>query len=743
MAPDSLPAQIARTRRFTLGVPGQFTVTADERTVLFLRTRSGDDPAGCLWALDLASGAERLLADPAELASRSRRSPPGAAERDQPETAAGTSPEAGIGSYATDHAGDLVAFSLASVLWTADLASGLVRSLPALGPVTDPRPDPAGQRIAYLSDGALRVIGADGGDDREIAAPDGTDVVFGVAPHTEATSPGGPRGYWWAPDGSGLLAARTDSAEVPTWYLPDPSEPARPPRTMRYTAAGMVNPQVTLWIVGLDGSRARADWDLRALEYLVGGGWDSRGPYAVVQSRDQRTVRFLAIDPASGTTTVLAEQRDECWVQLIPGLPARTGSGVLVAHADAGGTRYLTVSGAAVTPPGLQLREVLGISGDDVLFTASRDPARIDLWAYRPGEGITRFSDEPGVHSGVLTGGTLIHVARTPGRPGGQTLVRRRGEPVAEIGSLAEWPVLDVRVTRLTLGPRELRAHLFLPSWHGSGGGSLPVLLDPYGGAAAQRVTDDLDSRSLVSQWFAEQGFAVLVADGAGTPGRGPAWEREVHGDPFGPVLDDQVAALREAALLHPDLDLSRVGIRGWSFGGSLAALAVLRRPDVFHAAVAGAGVTDQFFYEAHWRERFLGHPADYPERYEACSLIRDAPNLTRPLLLIHGLADDNVHPANTLRLSGALLAAGRPHEVLLLPGTGHSAIGGPVTESLLRHQTDFLRRHLSARPDGTCLSGPFRAPSGWSRRRSSAADVNRVSQLAIYSAVPSQEVDP
>jgi dipeptidyl-peptidase-4 len=258
-----------------------------------------------------------------------------------------------------------------------------------------------------------------------------------------------------------------------------------------------------------------------------------------------------------------------------------------------------------------------------------------------------------------------------------------------------ERPVLDVHATPLVLGPRQLRGMLYLPSWHRPDSGRLPVLLDPYGGAGRQRVTAELDWRSLVSQWFAEQGFAVLVADGSGTPGRGPDREREVHGDLFGPVLEDQVTALREAARLHPELDLGRVGIRGWSFGGSLAALAVLRRPDVFHAGVAGAGVTDQRLYHAYWRERFLGHPDEFPERYDACSLVLAAPNLTRPLLLMHGLADDKSHPANTLRLSSALLAAGRPHEVLLLPGVGHQAIGAATTENLLWHQARFLRRHL------------------------------------------------
>src|SRR5262249_40838877 len=196
----------------------------------------------------------------------------------------------------------------------------------------------------------------------------------------------------------------------------------------------------------------------------------------------------------------------------------------------------------------------------------------------------------------------------------------------------------------------------------------LPVLLDPYGGPHAQRV---LASRPayLSSQWFADQGVAVLVADGRGTPGRGSAWERAVHLDLAQPALDDQVDALTDAAQRFPQLDLTRVAIRGWSFGGYLAALAVLRRPDVFHAAIAGAPVTDWVLYDTHYTERYLGTPSDQPAAYERTSLVADAAKLERPLLLIHGLADDNVVAAHTLQLSGALLAAGRPHQVLPLSG--------------------------------------------------------------------------
>jgi dipeptidyl-peptidase-4 len=160
-------------------------------------------------------------------------------------------------------------------------------------------------------------------------------------------------------------------------------------------------------------------------------------------------------------------------------------------------------------------------------------------------------------------------------------------------------------------------------------------------------------------------------------------------------VLDDQVEALHAAAHRESRLDLRRVAIRGWSFGGYLAALAVLRRPDVFHTAVAGAPVTDWALYDTHYTERYLGHPATNGAAYDGSSLLRDADQLTRPLLLIHGLADDNVVAAHTLQLSSALLAAGKPHEVLPLSGVTHMTPQEVVAENLLKFQVAFLKRSL------------------------------------------------
>ncbi|UZJ34145.1 prolyl oligopeptidase family serine peptidase [Streptomyces endophytica] len=669
-------------------MPRHVTVSPDGRRVLFVRTGSGTDPVGRLWQYE--DGAERVLADPVLLVGDAAESLP-EEERLRRERARERS--AGVVSYATDDDARLVAFALSGALWAVRTDGGAPFPVPAAGPVVDPRPSPDGRSIAYVSGRSLHVVTL-AGDDRQLARAEGPDVSYGLAEYVAAESMGRLRGYWWAPDSRRLLVARVDTGRVARRYLADPADPARPPRTIRYPSAGTANADVTVQLVALDGRRVEVTWDRTAYEYLTEAGWDAHGPFLAVQSRDQRTVRLLAVDPSTGATEVRHERTDPAWVELIPGTPARTASGALVLPEDDGGTRYLTVGGRRVTPEGLQLRAVVGVEGERVLFTASEDPLETHVWCHEPGRGNRRLSRGPGRFTGTGRGGTVVVEGQTP--HGHEVSVVREGEPAAGITSLAETPAVTPRPVLLTLGERELRAALHLPSWHKEGAGRLPVLLAPYGGPGLQVVGRAQGWSACVAQWFAEQGFAVLAADGRGTPGRGPAWEKAVHGDQLGPALEDQVDAVRAAAARYPDLDLSRVAIRGWSFGGFLAAAAVLHRPDVFHVAVAGAPPTDQRLYDTHWKERFLGHPEERPDAYARSSLAGHGHLLTRPLLLVHGLADDNVAAAHTLRFSAELLAAGRPHSVLPLPGATHMPTDDAVNEQLLLFQRDFLRDALS-----------------------------------------------
>jgi dipeptidyl-peptidase-4 len=261
------------------------------------------------------------------------------------------------------------------------------------------------------------------------------------------------------------------------------------------------------------------------------------------------------------------------------------------------------------------------------------------------------------------------------------------------IASHAETPLVQPNVRISTVGPRNIPVAILTPRDNLST--SLPVLFDPYGGPHAQRVVAS-NAAYLSAQWFADQGFVVVIADNVGTPGKGSEWERGVLNDLAQPVLDDQVEVLTALSTLEPRADTTRVGIRGWSFGGYLAALAVLRRSDLFHAAIAGAPVTDWRLYDTHYTERYLGHPTTNQSAYDATSLLLNVSELRSPLLLIHGLADDNVVAAHTLQLSSALLEAGKPHEVLPLSGVTHMTPQEVVAENLLLHQLEFLRRHLN-----------------------------------------------
>ncbi|RSM76962.1 S9 family peptidase [Kibdelosporangium aridum] len=680
----------ARTQRFTLGIPKEIKVAPDGDRVLFLRSPSGEERRHSLWQLDLATGKESVLADPAvlladgdeELSAEER------ARRERSRMQA-----SGIVGNATDARARIVAFALSGRLYVTDALTGETKLLDTASPVVDPRPNPTGTHIAYVSDNALRVVNVDGTDDRALAEPEGEDRAYGLAEFIAAEEMSRSRGYWWSPDGQRLIVSHTDRSDVHLWHISDPANPAAPPHTVHYPAAGTPNVKVQLLVLGLDGSRVKVDWT--GTEYLTTVHWSAGGPPLIaVQTRDQRTTQIRTVDPDTGETELLHEETDPHWVDIVSGVPAWTSDGRLV-RVVAGEHAYrLVVDGKEVTDVPLQVRSVLDAS-DDVLFTASaEDATRVHV--YRTGvDGVTQVSSVDGVSSAARGGDVTVLTTWRMDAAGPDVTVLRGDEAIGKIDSLAVVPSLEPKVIELTLGERKLRGALMFPTGHEPGSGKLPVLLDPYGGPHAQRV---LASRNayLTSQWLADQGFAVLVVDGRGTPGRGPAWEREIAFDFADATLIDQVDGLHAAAEQYPDLDLSRVGIRGWSYGGYLAALAVLRRPDVFHAAIAGAPVTDWRLYDTHYTERYLGHPDTHPQVYERNSLPPDAPNLERPLMIIHGLADDNVVVAHSLRLSSALVAAGRPHTLLPLPNVTHMTPQDESTaENFLLLQTTWLHEAL------------------------------------------------
>ena len=690
---DEFPRQIARTRGFSLGVPRSFTVSPDGARVVYLRTKSGGDPVSCLWVFDVAGAKERLVFDPGhEEAERDLTD----AERARRERARERS--SGVTAYATDESVRRAVFSVGGRLFLADLVEGSARELTAPGAVDDPRLDPAGERVAFVSDGAIYVREIEGGF-RELAAPESPDTFWGLPEFVAAEEMRRYRGHWWAPDGSRLAAAYVDERDVLVWHIADPTDPAAAPRAVHYPQAGTSDAVVTLWVFDAEnGERVEVRWDHERFPYLSRVHWDNGPLTLLVQTRDQKTVQLLEASENTGETTPVVERSDPQWIDLADQGPLRLLDGRVVdVVADRVADTYrITVSGEPVTPAGLQVRQVLS-ARDGVLFRASHgDPTEIHLWRWTDAEGTVRLTEQPGVHSGAEGGQVRVRISATPDDTRSIALVTRAGEEIAPIEDVSEASVIEARPRFLTLGERELRAALLLPGGR-EPDGPLPVLLDPYGGPHGARVLKAAGAHS-TSQWFADNGFAVLVVDGRGVDGRGPAWDRMVYRD-FTVTLEDQVDALHAAAERFDFLDLSRVGIRGWSFGGELAAMALLRRPDVFRAGVVGAPVTDQLLYDTFYTERYMGLPQDEPEAYRRSSPLYDAASLTRPMLLIHGLADDNVFVANSLRFSAALFEAGKWHELVLIPNATHLTRSTAVTENILRVQLDFLNRTVAS-PD-------------------------------------------
>ena len=391
---------------------------------------------------------------------------------------------------------------------------------------------------------------------------------------------------------------------------------------------------------------------------------------------------------------------------------------------------------AALDPE--MVREVLDVTDDDVLCVVQRTPEILPesdlpfLWQSNASDHDARSFDVVSIRYD----GTWEPLTYAPGqwsmsRAGNGCVVTGRGMDdatvqmqhcmniattdengtdvasmvVAPIENHAETPGFTPNVHFTRLGERELYTAIVLPSSDSEYAHEaiLPVLMKPYGGPGFQQV---IESQSFYwdAQWWADQGYIVVTTDGRGTTGRGPQWDRAIYETMKSVTLEDQIDAVRalpealealageNAAANVPQPDLSRVAMIGWSYGGFLSALAVLEAPETFAAACAGAPPTDWTLYDTHYTERYLGLDSAV---YERNSIIADAPQLDRPLMLIHGFADDNVTIAHSLRLSQALMATGRKHTFLPLTGITHMTNDETVAENLLILQRDFLAEAL------------------------------------------------
>jgi dipeptidyl-peptidase-4 len=706
--PDpSFLRSFGETRGFLLGRPTGIKPTPAGDAVLFLRSAPRQGTLA-LYELTVATGQTRELVTPAQLlgGAEEKLSVEEKARRERMRIV-----DRGFTSYGLSHDGQLVLLPLSGQVYVHDRAgpqAGRIRKVGQPGAI-DPRFSPDGRHVAYVRDHDLHVAEVASGRERRLTRGGSEALTRGLAEFVAQEEMSRFEGFFWSPDSRQLAYCEVDHAGMERFTIADPARPEKPAASFPYPRAGQANARVRLGVIGAGGGRTTwVRWDAERYPYLARVLWkEAKAPLTIlVQTRDQREQALLAVDPRSGATRVLHVENDDAWVELDGDLPRwlPDGRGFLVAS-ERSGQRALELRKAdgaldrVLVPRAFHALSGLAEDGASahVLVATPTTTAltRIDL----RGEGAPfPLTTDAAEHQVVFSRNGGVHVDTRTARDAlpESTVYRRDGERwtrVAVLPSVAEAPPFRVNLELVTVGSERKFAAAVIRPRAFERGRKYPVLVNVYGGPTSLVVRSD-ERHYLLPQWIADHGVVVVAIDNRGTPRRDRAWSRAIKGS-FGQVpLDDQVQGLRALGARFPELDLARVGIYGWSFGGYMAALAVLRRPDVFRAAVAGAPVVDWRDYDTHYTERYLDRPQANPAGYDASNLLTYAPRLERPLLLVHGTGDDNVYFFHSLKLADALFRAGRPYEFLPLSVT-HQLSDPLVRERLWQRTVEFLLRNL------------------------------------------------
>lgn len=723
---ESILDQMAKTRSWSLGLPESPVVTKSG-TVLFLRSAARESDRS-LYEHDPSTGATTLLVSPESILNGSTQtiSPEEQARRERMRVTGG-----GFTSYHLSSDGQHLLLSLNGKLYTVTrdqlrtgksprvLVEPRAETEPDCGPILDPKFSPDGRFVSFVRGHELHVVEPETGGEIALTAGGSPDKPHGLAEFIAQEEMGRFSGYWWSPNSRCIVYEQADLTRVEWSHIANPSDPSQPPRAFRYPRAGQENAQVRLGIVSVTGGETTwIDWDVAQFPYLACVHWREDSPLTIqVQSRDQRRLRLLQVDGETGKTTELLALEDEHWLNLhddrrSPGyLWLPHASGFLWAREDEDGWALELRSPdgfllRTLTTGEFGLRRLVGLDKSRLHAIVEAGPSpQKRLWRVplEGGEPQPLLESAPaGLHTATLTddGEFMIHVQATP-HEFPKTLIRQSGPDeffrhvVSELPSVGEepptWLGRDIELTQV--GDDKINVMLIRPNGFDPSR-RYPVVVSVYGGPHATRVNP---SRAGImgEAWLAEHGFVVVSIDGRGSWGRGRRWERPLYRHLGTVPLEDQAMALRELGRQHDYLDLDRVGIFGWSFGGYLSALAVMLEADLFKAAIAGAPVTDWADYDSHYTERYMGRPQDEPEAYLRENPIALAPRLRRPLLLIHGTADDNVYFSHSLKLADALLRAGRRFELVPLANQTHRIHDLELFRRQWELIAEFFRRHL------------------------------------------------
>ncbi len=700
-------------------------IAPDASRVTFLRGREDDRQQLDLWEFHIADGVERRLVDSQALL--------GAPEvLDEVEKARRERQRVfftGIVEYAWAPDGRSLLFPLGGDLYHLPLGGEPRRLTDTEATETDARVSPGGRYVSFIRDRNLHLVDLASGDARALTDGATDTVSFGMAEFVAQEEMYRFTGYWWSPDDRRLAFTRVDEAGVSLVNRYEIGADGVTTVPQRYPFAGEANARVQLFLLDLaTGEQREVAFDASGDDYLARVDFAPDGTLVFQrQSRDQRRLDLVFVDPVTLEQTVVLTERADTWINLHSDLHFTADAQRFLWTSERDGQRHLYV----FSRDGQLLRQLTdgdgsvaetGRGGGGVRaldeanglawFLAGRETP-IEQHLYRVpldgSAGPERVTEAGGWHEATVArdGSFFVDRGQSPDRPPYTAI--RDGE-----GGLLAWVLENALDDSHPYHPY-LAGHRpaefgTLPGADGTPlywemirpvgfdpSGKHPAVVFVYGGPGGAQVRRDwtVDFR----QVLAREGFVVFTVDNRGTGGRGTAFDAPIHHRLGFAELEDQVAGVDWLAQ-QPGVDGERIGIYGGSYGGTMTLLSLFRAPERFAAGVALAPVTDWRLYDTHYTERYLGDPAA-GDAYEITSPMRYVDGLADPLLLVHGMADDNVFFDHSVKLMASLQGAGKTFELMTYPGKRHRITGEAERTHLYTMMLEFFRRHLAPAEEG------------------------------------------
>jgi dipeptidyl-peptidase-4 len=689
-------------------------LSPDGRFVAYLRGKDSNKDRLDLWAYDIARREHRLLVDSALLEPRERALSPEEEERRERQR---TSSLSGIVEYEFSPDSRYLLVPLGGDLYVYDLQATTEKAVRRLtdgnGYDTDAHFSPRGTYVSFIRDRNLVVYDLAASKERPITRDGGGLISYGTAEFIAQEEMDRTTGYWWSPDDKRIAYTRVDEspvAEIDRFEIYADSVKVI---KQRYPAAGAKNATVQLLISDSHSDAAPVPVDLgRNTDiYLARVNWLPTGTGLAVQrqSRDQKTLTLLQADATTGTTTELLSEHSDTWIPLHDELTfvahakqfiwasSRTGFKHLYLY-DLGGKllRPLTAGEWEVVGDS-DARAIRGIDDRNglVYFMANAEsPLERHLYAVslkdaRPTPH--RITADTGWHDVTMSKDTKIFLDTfsTPDHPPSLTLRAADGKTLAPLVPNDVTPDhpyapylsdhLPTEFGTLKASDGETLYYQIIKPKDLLPGKLYPVVVDVYGGPGAQRVRKawggyPRSNEGFFREYLAQHGYIVFTLDNRGSAARGVRFSTALYRHMGSVEVQDQVAGVNFLKTL-PYVDPKRVAVFGWSYGGYMALMCMTQAPDVFTAGIAGAPVTDWHLYDTHYTERYMGTPQENAAGYTASSVMTYAKQLRGPLLIMHGMADDNVLFTHSTTLFKKLQDLDKQFDIMTYPGSKHGLL--------------------------------------------------------------------